>query len=394
MAQQDIVIVAAARTAVGKFGGTLAKTAAPELGATVLKALLERSGLTSEQIGEVILGQVLTAGSGQNAARQAVIKAGFNPGVPAMTINKVCGSGLKAVMLAAQAISHGDSEIVIAGGQENMSAAPHVLLGSRDGQRMGDWKMVDSMITDGLWDVYNQYHMGITAENVAKQYNISREAQDALALASQQKAAAAQEAGRFKDEIVPVSIAQKKGDPIVFAADEFINKKTSAEALAGLRPAFDKAGSVTAGNASGLNDGAAGVVVMTAQKAAALGLKPLARIASYASAGLDPAIMGMGPVPAAKKALQRAGWKPADLDLLEINEAFAAQACAVHQEMGWDTSKVNVNGGAIAIGHPIGASGCRILVTLLHEMIKRDAKKGIASLCIGGGMGVALTVER
>ncbi len=394
MAQQDIVIVAAARTAVGKFGGTLAKVAAPELGATVLKALLERSGLSSEQIGEVILGQVLTAGSGQNAARQAAIKAGFSHGVPAMTINKVCGSGLKAVMLAAQAIRDGDSEIVIAGGQENMSASPHVLLGSRDGQRMGDWKMVDSMIVDGLWDVYNQYHMGITAENVAKKYAISREAQDALALGSQQKAAAAQEAGRFKDEIVPVSIAQKKGDPIVFAADEFINKKTSAEALAGLRPAFDKAGSVTAGNASGLNDGAAGVVVMSAAKAAALGLKPLARIASYASAGLDPALMGMGPVPAAKRALERAGWKPQDLDLLEINEAFAAQACAVHQEMGWDTSKVNVNGGAIAIGHPIGASGCRILVTLLHEMIKRDARKGIASLCIGGGMGVALTVER
>ena len=394
MAQQDIVIVAAARTAVGKFGGTLAKVAAPELGATVLKALLQRSGLSSEQIGEVILGQVLQAGAGQNAARQAVIKAGFSHGVPAMTINKVCGSGLKAVMLAAQAIRDGDSEIVIAGGQENMSASPHVLLGSRDGQRMGDWKMVDSMIVDGLWDVYNQYHMGITAENVAKQYGISREAQDTLALASQQKAAAAQEAGRFKDEIVPVSIAQKKGDPVLFDADEFINKKTSADALAGLRPAFDKAGSVTAGNASGLNDGAAGVVVMSAAKAAALGLKPLARIASYASAGLDPAIMGMGPVPAARKALQRAGWKPADLDLLEINEAFAAQACAVHQEMGWDTSKVNVNGGAIAIGHPIGASGCRILVTLLHEMIKRDAKKGIASLCIGGGMGVALTVER
>ena len=394
MAQQDIVIVAAARTAVGKFGGTLAKTAAPELGATVLKALLERSGLAAEQVGEVILGQVLTAGSGQNAARQAVIKAGFPTGVPAMTINKVCGSGLKAVMLAAQAIRDGDSDIIIAGGQENMSASPHVLLGSRDGQRMGDWKMVDSMITDGLWDVYNQYHMGITAENVAKKYGITREAQDALALGSQQKAAAAQEAGRFKDEIVPVSIPQKKGDPIVFAADEFINKKTSAEALAGLRPAFDKAGSVTAGNASGLNDGAAGVMVMTAAKAAALGLKPLARIASYASAGLDPALMGMGPVPAAQKALARAGWKPQDLDLLEINEAFAAQACAVHQEMGWDTAKVNVNGGAIAIGHPIGASGCRILVTLLHEMIKRDAKKGIASLCIGGGMGVALTVER
>ena len=394
MAQQDIVIVAAARTAVGKFGGTLAKTAAPELGATVLKALLERSGLAAEQVGEVILGQVLTAGSGQNAARQAVIKAGFPTGVPAMTINKVCGSGLKAVMLAAQAIRDGDSDIIIAGGQENMSASPHVLLGSRDGQRMGDWKMVDSMITDGLWDVYNQYHMGITAENVAKKYGITREAQDALALGSQQKAAAAQEAGRFKDEIVPVSIPQKKGDPVVFAADEFINKKTSAEALAGLRPAFDKAGSVTAGNASGLNDGAAAVMVMTAAKAAALGLKPLARIASYASAGLDPALMGMGPVPAAQKALARAGWKPQDLDLLEINEAFAAQACAVHQEMGWDTSKVNVNGGAIAIGHPIGASGCRILVTLLHEMIKRDAKKGIASLCIGGGMGVALTVER
>ena len=391
---QDIVIVAAARTAVGKFGGSLAKTAAPELGAIVLKALLERSGLSSEQIGEVILGQVLTAGSGQNPARQSVIKAGFNHDVPAMTINKVCGSGLKAVMLAAQAIRDGDSEIVIAGGQENMSASPHVLLGSRDGQRMGDWKMVDSMIVDGLLDVYNQYHMGITAENVAKKYGITREAQDTLALASQQKAAAAQEGGRFKDEIVPVTIPQKKGDAVVFAADEFINKKTSAEALAGLRPAFDKTGSVTAGNASGLNDGAAGFVLMSAAKAQALGLKPLARIASYASAGLDPAIMGMGPVPAAKKALQRAGWKAQDLDLLEINEAFAAQACAVHQEMGWDTSKVNVNGGAIAIGHPIGASGARILVTLLHEMIKRDAKKGIASLCIGGGMGVALTVER
>ena len=390
----DIVIVAAARTAVGKFGGTLAKTPAPELGATVIKALLERSGLTGAQISEVILGQVLTAGSGQNAARQAVVKSGLPLEVPAFTINKVCGSGLKAVMLAAQAIRDGDSEIVIAGGQENMSAAPHVLLNSRDGQRMGDWKMVDSMITDGLWDVYNQYHMGITAENVAKAYGITREQQDALALGSQMKAAAAQEAGRFKDEITAVSIAQKKGDPILFNADEFINKKTSADALAGLRPAFDKAGSVTAGNASGLNDGAAGVVLMTAAKAAALGLKPLGRIASYASAGLDPKVMGMGPVPAARKALQRAGWSPADLDLLEINEAFAAQACAVHKEMGWDTSKVNVNGGAIAIGHPIGASGCRILVTLLHEMQKRDAKKGIASLCIGGGMGVALTIER
>ncbi len=390
----DIVIVAAARTAVGKFGGSLAKTSAPELGATVIKALLERSGLAGEQIGEVILGQVLAAGSGQNPARQSIIKSGLPFGVSGMTINKVCGSGLKAVMLAAQAIRDGDSEIIIAGGQENMSLAPHVLPGSRDGQRMGNWSLVDTMITDGLWDVYNQYHMGITAENVAKQYGITREMQDVLSLASKQKAAAAQEAGRFKDEIVPVLIPQKKGDPVVFAADEFINKKTNAEALAGLRPAFDKAGSVTAGNASGLNDGAAAVMVMSAAKAAALGLKPLARIASYASAGLDPKIMGMGPVPAARKALERAGWKAADLDLLEINEAFAAQACAVHQEMGWDTSKVNVNGGAIAIGHPIGASGCRILVTLLHEMQKRDAKRGIASLCIGGGMGVALTVER
>jgi len=390
----DIVIVAAARTAVGKFGGSLAKVPASELGATVLKALLERAKLTGEQVSEVILGQVLQAGTGQNPARQAVIKGGLGNAVPAMTINKVCGSGLKAVMLAAQAIRDGDAEIVLAGGQESMSLAPHVLPNSRDGQRMGDWKLVDTMINDGLWDVYNQYHMGITAENVAKKYGISREQQDALAFASQQKAAAAQDAGRFKDEIVPVAIPQKKGDPVLFDADEFINRKSSAEALAGLRPAFDKAGSVTAGNASGLNDGAAGVVVMSAARADALGLKPLARIASYASAGLDPAYMGMGPVPAARRALERAGWKPADLDLLEINEAFAAQACAVHQEMGWDTSKVNVNGGAIAIGHPIGASGARILVTLLHEMQRREAKKGIASLCIGGGMGVALTVER
>jgi len=390
----DIVIVAAARTAVGKFGGSLAKVPASELGATVLKALLERSKLTGEQVSEVILGQVLQAGTGQNPARQAVIKGGLGHGVPAMTINKVCGSGLKAVMLAAQAIRDGDAEIVIAGGQESMSLSPHVLPSSRDGQRMGDWKLVDTMITDGLWDVYNQYHMGITAENVARKYGITREQQDALAYASQSKAAAAQDAGYFKDEIVGVSIPQKKGDPVVFNADEFINRKSTQEALAALRPAFDKSGSVTAGNASGLNDGAAGVVVMSAAKADALGLKPLGRIASYASAGLDPAYMGMGPVPAARKALERAGWKPADLDLLEINEAFAAQACAVHQEMGWDTSKVNVNGGAIAIGHPIGASGARILVTLLHEMQRRDAKKGISSLCIGGGMGVALTIER
>ncbi len=391
---EDIVIVAAARTAVGKFGGSLAKLPATELGAIVIAEVLKRSGLQADQIGEVIMGQVLTAGSGQNPARQAVIKSGLNQGTPGLTINAVCGSGLKAVMLAAQAVACGDSEIIIAGGQENMSASPHVLPNSRDGQRMGDWKMVDTMIVDGLWDVYNQYHMGITAENVARKYGISREAQDTLALSSQQKAAAAQEAGRFKDEIVAVSIPQRKGDPVVFSSDEYINKKTNAEALAGLRPAFDKAGGVTAGNASGLNDGAAAVMVMTAKKAASLGLTPLGRISSYATSGLDPALMGMGPVPASTKALARAGWKAQDLDLLEINEAFAAQACAVNQEMGWDTSKVNVNGGAIALGHPIGASGCRILVTLLHEMQRRDAKKGIASLCIGGGMGVALTIAR
>jgi acetyl-CoA C-acetyltransferase len=391
---QDIVIVSAARTAVGKFGGTLAKTPAPELGAAVIKALLARTGLAPDQVGEVIMGQVLAAGAGQNPARQALLKSGIAKESPALTINAVCGSGLKAVMLAAQAVAWGDSEIVIAGGQENMSASPHVLMGSRDGQRMGDWKMVDSMIVDGLWDVYNQYHMGITAENVAKAHGITRDMQDALALASQQKAAAAQDAGKFTDEIVPFSIAQKKGDPLVFAADEYLNRKTNAEALAGLRPAFDKAGGVTAGNASGLNDGAAAVMVMTAKKAAALGLTPLGRIASFATSGLDPALMGMGPVPASQKALARAGWNAGDLDLLEINEAFAAQACAVNQQMGWDTSKVNVNGGAIAIGHPIGASGCRILVTLLHEMQRRNAKKGIASLCIGGGMGVALTIER
>ncbi len=391
---QDIVIVAATRTAVGKFGGTLAKTPATELGAAVIAEVLKRSGLQADQVGEVIMGQVLAAGAGQNPARQAVIKSGLNQATPGLTINAVCGSGLKAVMLAAQAVAYGDSEIVIAGGQENMSASPHVLLGSRDGQRMGDWKMIDSMIVDGLWDVYNQYHMGITAENVAKKFGITRDMQDALALASQTKAAAAQDSGRFKDEIMPFSIAQKKGDPIVFAADEFINRKSSAEGLAGLRPAFDKAGGVTAGNASGINDGAAAVMVMTAAKAAALGLKPLGRIASFATSGLDPAMMGMGPVSASQIALKRAGWNAQDLDLLEINEAFAAQACAVNQEMGWDTSKINVNGGAIAIGHPIGASGCRILVTLLHEMAKRDAKKGIASLCIGGGMGVALTIER
>ena len=390
----EVVIVAAKRTAIGKFGGSLAKISAPELGAHVIKGLLAQTGVAADAISEVILGQVLTAGSGQNPARQSVIKAGLPESVPAMTINKVCGSGLKAVMLAAQAIKCGDAEIVIAGGQENMSASPHVLHNSRDGFRMGDAKLVDSMIIDGLWDVYNQYHMGITAENVAKQYGIDRAAQDAFALASQQKAAAAQDAGKFKDEILPLSIPQRKGDPLVFDADEFLNRKSNAESLAGLRPAFDKAGTVTAGNASGINDGAAAVMVMSAAKAATLGLTPLATIKSYASAAIDPKIMGMGPVPSSRLALQKAGWKAADLDLLEVNEAFAAQACAVNNEMGWDTSKINVNGGAIALGHPIGASGCRVLVTLLHEMQRRGAKKGLTSLCIGGGMGVAMTVER
>lgn len=390
----QIVIVAAKRTAVGKFGGSLAKIAAPELGAHVIKGLLDATGVKGEQISEVILGQVLTAGSGQNAARQSVIKAGLPQGVPAMTINKVCGSGLKAVMLAAQAVRCGDAEVVIAGGQENMSASPHVMLGSRDGFRMGDAKLIDSMIVDGLWDVYNQYHMGITAENVAQQYGISRQQQDEFAVASQNKAEAAQKAGKFKDEILPFSIPQRKGDALVFDQDEFIRQGATYDNLSGLKPAFTKEGSVTAGNASGINDGAAAVMVMSADKAKALGLTPLATIKSYASAALDPKIMGMGPVPASRLALQKAGWAVSDLDLLEVNEAFAAQACAVNKEMGWDTSKINVNGGAIAIGHPIGASGCRILVSLLHEMVRRDAKKGLASLCIGGGMGVALCVER
>jgi acetyl-CoA C-acetyltransferase len=391
---EDIVIVSAARTAVGKFGGTLAKTPATELGSLVIKEVIARAKLDTAQVGEVIMGQVLTAGSGQNPARQASLKAGLAKETPALTINAVCGSGLKAVMLAAQSIATGDSDIVVAGGQENMSASPHVVMGSRDGQRMGDWKMIDSMIVDGLWDVYNQYHMGITAENVAKAYAISRDMQDALALGSQTKAAAAQAAGKFVDEIMSVALAQKKGDPIIFNSDEFINKKTTAEVLAGLRPAFDKAGGVTAGNASGLNDGAAAVLVMTAKNAAARGLKPLARIASFATTGLDPATMGMGPVSATRKALTRAGWNAADVDLFELNEAFAAQACAVNKELGIDAARVNVNGGAIAIGHPIGASGCRILVTLLHEMVRRDAKKGIAALCIGGGMGVSMAIER
>jgi acetyl-CoA C-acetyltransferase len=390
----DIVIAGALRTAIGKFGGALAKTPAPELGATVIAALLARYKLRPEQISEVILGQVLTAGSGQNPARQSSIKAGLPAEIPAMTINKVCGSGLKAVMLAAQAVRCGDADIVIAGGQENMSAAPHVLPGSRDGFRMGDAKLIDSMIVDGLWDVYNQYHMGITAENVAKQHAVSRAQQDEFAVASQNKAEAAQKAGKFKDEIVPVMIPQRKGDAVAFVSDEFIKTGATLDALSALRPAFDKQGSVTAGNASGINDGAAAVLVMSAERAAQLGLKPLAKIRAFASSGVDPSIMGMGPVPSSRRALEKAGWKPADLDLMEINEAFAAQACAVNKEMGWDTKKINVNGGAIALGHPIGASGCRILVTLLYEMARRDAKKGLASLCIGGGMGVAMAVER
>lgn len=390
---EDIVIVSAVRTAVGKFGGSLAKIPATQLGATVITEALARANVGKDQVGEVIMGQVLTAGVGQNPARQAMMAAGIAKETPALTINAVCGSGLKAVMLAAQAVATGDSEVVVAGGQENMSLSPHAVPGSRDGQRMGDWKMVDTMIVDGLWDVYNQYHMGITAENVAKEKSVSREQQDALALASQQKAAAAQDAGKFKSEIVPVVIPQRKGDPVVFDADEYINRKTNADVLATLRPAFDKAGSVTAGNASGLNDGAAAVVVMTAAKAKALGLKPLAKIVSYATSGLAPEVMGLGPIYAARKALDRAGWKAADVDLFELNEAFAAQACAVNNELGLDKSKVNVNGGAIAIGHPIGASGCRILVTLLHEMQRSGAKKGLAGLCIGGGMGVAMAVE-
>jgi acetyl-CoA C-acetyltransferase len=389
----EVVITAAVRTAVGKFGGSIAKVSATELGAHVIKALLARSGVQPQQISEVIMGQVLTAGVGQNPARQALIHAGLPDGVPGMTVGKVCGSGLKATHLAAQAIKCGDADIIIAGGQENMSAAPHVLQGSRDGFRMGDAKLIDSMIADGLWDVFNNYHMGMTAENVAKKYEISRREQDEFAAASQQKAEAAQKAGRFKGEIAPLEIATRKATT-VFDSDEYIRAGTTAEALGELKPAFSKDGTVTAGNASGLNDGAAAVMMMSARKAEELGLKPLAWVRAYSSAGVDPKIMGMGPVPAAQLCLKKAGWTHQELDLMEINEAFAAQAIGVNRQMGWDTSKINVNGGAIAIGHPIGASGCRILVTLLHEMIRRNAKKGLASLCIGGGMGVALAIER
>jgi len=389
----EVVITAAVRSAVGKFNGAIGKVPAADLGAQIIRALLIRSQLQPEQISEVILGQVLTAGVGQNPARQALIRAGLPDSVPGMTIGKVCGSGLKATHLAAQAIKCGDADIVIAGGQENMSASPHVLQGSRDGFRMGDAKLVDSMIVDGLWDVYNNYHMGMTAENVAKKYEISRREQDEFAAASQQKAEAAQKAGRFKAEIVPIEIVSRKATTL-FDADEYIRGGTTVDALSELKPAFAKDGTVTAGNASGINDGAAAVVMMSARRASELGLKPLASIRAYSSAGVDPKLMGLGPVPASQLCLKKAGWTHQDLDLMEINEAFAAQAIAVNRQMGWDTAKINVNGGAIAIGHPIGASGCRILVTLLHEMIRRDAHKGLASLCIGGGMGVALAIER
>ena len=390
---EDIFIVGAARTAIGKFGGSLAKTPASELGALVIRRVLERAGVAPEQVSEVIMGQVLAAGCGQNPARQAAMRAGLPDMIPSMTINKVCGSGLKAAMLGAQSIANGDADIVVAGGQESMSLSPHALMGSRDGFRMGDAKLVDTMIIDGLWDVYNQYHMGVTAENVAKEYAVTRDEQDQFAVESQQKAERAMKAGRFKDEIIAVEIPSRKGT-VVFADDEYPRHGSTLEAMKSLKPAFDKNGTVTAGNASGINDGAAAVVLASAKKVKELGLKPVARIKAFASAGVDPKYMGMGPVPASKRCLARAGWQPSDIDLMEINEAFASQAIAVNRQMGWDTKKVNVNGGAIALGHPIGASGCRILVTLLHEMQKRDAKRGLASLCIGGGMGVALAVER
>ncbi len=391
---ENIVIVAAARTAVGNFNGTLANIPAKTLGAKVIANLLERTGLQPNQIDEVILGQVLTAGTGQNPARQAAMEAGLAIEVPAMTINKVCGSGLKAVHLAAQAIRCEDAGIIIAGGQENMNMAPHLLPKSRQGMRMGEWSMPDSMIVDGLWDVFGDYHMGCTAENIAEKYTLSREEQDVFAANSQQKAEAAQKAGTFDEQIVPIEIPLCRGNPLVFKVDEFPRHGTTPETLAKLRPAFNKKGTVTAGNASGINDGAAAVVVMTETKAKALGLTPMARIVSYANAGVDPKIMGTGPIPATRKCLEKSGWTADDLDLIEANEAFAAQAIAVNRELGWDLSKVNVNGGAIALGHPIGASGARILVSLLHEMVRSDVHKGLATLCIGGGQGVALAVER
>ncbi|MFJ4605918.1 acetyl-CoA C-acetyltransferase [Pseudomonas atacamensis] len=391
---QDVVIVAATRTAIGSFQGSLANVSAVDLGAAVIRQLLEQTGLDGAQVDEVIMGQVLTAGAGQNPARQAAIKAGLPHAVPAMTLNKVCGSGLKALHLGAQAIRCGDAEVVIAGGQENMSLSNYIMPGARTGLRMGHAQIVDTMISDGLWDAFNDYHMGVTAENLVDKYQISREQQDAFAAASQQKAAAAIEAGRFVDEITPILIPQRKGDPVAFKVDEQPRGDTSAESLAKLRPAFKKDGSVTAGNASSLNDGAAAVILMSAEKAKSLGLPVLAKIAAYANAGVDPAIMGIGPVSATRRCLDKAGWNIDQLDLIEANEAFAAQSLAVAKDLQWDLDKVNVNGGAIALGHPIGASGCRVLVTLLHEMLKRDAKKGLATLCIGGGQGVALALER
>jgi acetyl-CoA C-acetyltransferase len=391
---EDVVIVAAARTAIGNFMGSLSTIPANVLGAKVIQNLLQKTGISPEQIDEVILGQVLTAGTGQNPARTAALNAGLPIEVPCLSINKVCGSGLKAVHLAYQSIRDGDNRIVIAGGQESMSLSPHLLLGSRRGTTMGDAKLVDSMLSEGLLCAINHYHMGITAENIAAQWGISREEQDAFSAASQAKAIAAISAGRFKDEIVPIEIPQRKGAPIVFDTDEFPRANTTADNLAKLRPAFKQDGSITAGNASGINDGAAAVMVMAASIARDLGLQPLARIAAYAKAGVDPKIMGTGPIPASQACLKKAGWTVDQLDLVESNEAFAAQAISVNREMGWDTGKVNVNGGAIALGHPIGASGCRILVSLLHEMARRDAKKGLATLCIGGGQGVALAVER
>ncbi len=391
--REDIVIVAAGRTALGNFGGTLSALPASELGATVIKGLLERSGLQPSQIDEVILGQVLTAGTGQNPARQTTLSAGLPHETTAMTINKVCGSGLKAVHLAYQAVACGDADIVIAGGQETMSASAHVLPNSRNGTKMGDWKLVDTMIKDGLWCAFNNYHMGITAENIADKYTFSREAQDEFAANSQQKTEAAQKAGVFAEEIIPVVIPQRKGEPLVFNTDEFPRAGTTAASLGKLKPAFKKDGTVTAGNASGINDGAAAVVVMKASKAAELGLTPMARIVAFASAGVDPAIMGTGPIPATTKCLEKAGWQVADLDLIEANEAFAAQAMSVNTDLGLDLNKVNISGGAIALGHPIGASGARVLVTLLHGMKRTGAKKGLATLCIGGGQGVAMAVE-
>ncbi|OLU13576.1 MULTISPECIES: acetyl-CoA C-acetyltransferase [unclassified Pseudomonas] len=391
---QEVVIVAATRTAIGSFQGALADVPATDLGAAVIRRLLEQTGLDGAQVDEVILGHVLTAGAGQNTARQAAIKAGLPHAVPALTLNKVCGSGLKALHLGAQAIRCGDAEVIIAGGMENMSLAPYVLPKARTGLRMGHGQLVDTMISDGLWDAFNDYHMGITAENLVDKYAISREEQDAFAAASQQKAIAAIEAGRFADEITPILIPQRKGEPLSFATDEQPRAGTTAETLAKLKPAFKKDGSVTAGNASSLNDGAAAVLLMSANKAEALGLPVLARIKAYANAGVDPSIMGIGPVSATRRSLEKAGWTLDQLDLIEANEAFAAQALSVGKELGWDAGKVNVNGGAIALGHPIGASGCRVLVTLLHEMLKRDARRGLATLCIGGGQGVALLLER